>query len=246
MLLADLSTQNLINRLSVLVLLWNPDDVNAVYKSSGSLIHFLSSYRSDMPFAVRSMVSPSITAVRPRVAKFRMPCLAGRFFLQEFTSSTYILHVDADIWMMKPWLGPLVEEISLANQSSKLIWGGLDWGFLLEKERGQLARLKVPRETYINAGFFLIRNIPETRTLMNQSVEYWITHPETFWQDQTVMNIIFDDRFKGKLSERFSKWNFRICKTFTINCHGYLPLIERSYMSKLEAAHNAWSKETRN
>jgi lipopolysaccharide biosynthesis glycosyltransferase len=170
------------------------------------------------------------------MGNFGKLCLLGRFFLQEFTSSDYILHIDSDVWMVKPWIGPLVEDISSEGQSDKLLWGGVDWGLMVGENIAIVSGWGIAPATYINAGFFLFRNNRQTRMLMNASVEFWIKHINIFCADQTVLNIVFNTSWKGILSERFSKWNHVVCKNVTINAHGSLPQIERRFRSELEEA----------
>jgi hypothetical protein len=133
--------------------------------------------------------------------------LFGPFFLQDLVSTHYILYTDSDIPRVKPWLVPLAADISSANKSNKLMWGGHDWELVGLVKRVALKRRGVSPHTYININtdFFLFWNITDTKPLMNGSVELWMTHRSIWFQDQTILNIVFDTFWKGFLSEQFEK-----------------------------------------
>jgi hypothetical protein len=183
------------------------------------------------------MVGPAVRRLEPRIRTFEKPWLFGRFLLQEFSSSTYILHIDCDVWMVKPWLVPLVEDMEAESERDKVLWGGLDWGLIVEGHQREFELVKVENRSYINAGFFIFRNTAQVWRLMRESVERLVASPEIWFADQTILNIVFTRSVKGFLSKRFEKWGHGDCLPETINCHGFLDWISAMVKTNLNDAY---------
>jgi hypothetical protein len=236
----DFGRQIVFRQLCLFVFIWDLTNQNSFDIDNCSLVRFLDSYREHVPFKVKPMICSDLTSHCPRLTSFRRSVLFGRFFLQEFISTRFILHMDCDIRMAKPWLVPLADDISMENQSDKLLWGGRDWGLFASQGAERFHYYQMRPDTYINAGFFLFRNVPETKRLMNASLEMLIANPAIWFLDQTTLNLVFNTYYKGFLSARFDKWLHCECRPWTINCHGSLPRLFRRVTDQMRQAYLKW------
>jgi hypothetical protein len=234
---AQFGAQDVITAISLTVFLW--DSLVGIDFSNQSLIHFLDFYQSPVQFNVRLMNSSIISQLKSPTPLLSRTVLLGRFFIQDFVSADLIMHIDADVWMTKPWLLPLLSEISHPNQSGKLLWGGRDRGLLNDDTRTIIAQMGIQPEGYINAGFFVFRNVPEAVVCLKTAVRLLQTL-SLAWLDQTALNIAFNLTYKGFLSERFEKWHYLECKPWTINCHGVLPAVEGRMTRQMESEYAVW------
>jgi hypothetical protein len=141
--------------------------------------------------------------------------------------------------MVKPWLVPLVEDITGPNQADKIFFAGIDRG-LIEEGVDLFEELNISSETYVNAGFWVLRNVPEVANQMEAVIKRLQKNPDLPYFEQTALNMEFSLKFKGYLSARFEKWLHWECKPWTINCHGPNPDITAEAGLALDKAYSKW------
>jgi hypothetical protein len=225
--------QTMFQRVSLIVFLWNCPEFEQIKASATSITNFLNCYHPRASFSLESIGGIQIPT-------FKRSWLFGRLLLPYFVSAPLFLHIDADIWMVKPWLGPLVEDLSQRNQTDKLFFAGRDLGLMQGGNINITMDLGISPDTYFNAGFWVLRNVPEAKVLMNFAIQLLLKNPSLPWLEQTALNLAFGANRSGLLSHRFEKWVYDECKSWTINCHGHLPLIEKEANELLTKEFKKW------
>jgi hypothetical protein len=236
----DFEGQQLFNRLSLVVFFWDCPPLKFVVLSNSSLVPFLDSFHENASFCLRSLSGSSVVTLNKSIGSFFRPWLFGRLILQDFIASPYYVHIDADVWIVKPWLGPLARSLSLPNQRHKLYFGGWDSGLMESKNVAILEGLGIPPESYINAGFFVVRNVPSAHARMATAIEILRKNPDLPWFEQTALNLAFGGGSMALLPREFEKGYYRVCKRWTINCHGVLPAIENEAQIAMDRAYQGW------
>jgi hypothetical protein len=116
--------------LALIVYFWDFPDAEKSFIVSPYLFVFFNTFHPRVSFCFKSLEGRWISAIRPKIANFERTWLYGRLLLDHFVTTHFTLFMDSDIYMVKPWLAPLVEDITGPNQTDKIFFAGIDRGLI--------------------------------------------------------------------------------------------------------------------